>query len=359
MTDAALAAVRETIRAAAATRRPLAIRGGGTKTFLGRAVGGDVLEISPIHGVVDYAPTELVITARAGTPLADIEAEMRAEGQMLAFEPPRFAAGGTLGGAVAAGLSGPRRPYAGAVRDFVLGVRVIDGTGEDLGFGGRVMKNVAGFDVARLMTGSLGTLGVITEVSLKCLPLPRAEATRVLEMNAGDAIRRVNEWGGRPLPLSATCYVDGRLWIRLSGSEPAVEAATRSIGGDQTAAGSEPWTAIRDHTHPFFAGARERGAPLWRLSVQSTAAYADLDGGQLIEWGGALRWLAAGGGADAARLREWAAGHGGHATLFRGNDPGTGAFQPLDATALALHRRLKAAFDPHGILNRGRLYPDL
>jgi glycolate oxidase FAD binding subunit len=359
MTDAALAAIRETIRAAAAARRPLAIRGGGTKTFLGRAVDGDVLETSPIRGVVDYAPTELVITARAGTPLGDIEAEMRAEGQMLAFEPPRYAAGGTLGGAVAAGLSGPRRPYAGALRDFVLGVRVIDGTGEDLGFGGRVMKNVAGFDVARLLAGSLGTLGVITEVSLKCLPLPRVEATRVLEMDAGDAIRRVNEWGGQPLPLSATCHVDGRLWIRLSGSEPAVEAAARSIGGDRTAAGSEPWTAIRDHTHAFFAAARERAAPLWRLSIRSTAPHADLDGAQLIEWGGALRWLAAGGRADAARVREWAAGHGGHATLFRGNDPGIGAFQPLDATALALHRRLKAAFDPHGILNRGRLYPDL
>jgi glycolate oxidase FAD binding subunit len=359
MTDAALDEIRETVRAAAAARRPLAIRGGGTKVFYGGAAAGDALDTGTLTGVVDYAPTELVISARAGTPLAAVEAQMRAEGQMLAFEPPRFAPGGTLGGAVATGLSGPRRPWSGAVRDFVLGVRVIDGTGEDLRFGGRVMKNVAGFDVARLMTGSLGTLGVIAEVSLKCLPLPHAETTRVLDLNAADAIRRVNEWGGKPLPLSATCHADGRLWVRLSGAVPAVGAAGRTIGGAECAAGSEPWMAIRDHTHAFFAAARQHGAPLWRLSVKSTAPFVDLGGAQLIEWGGALRWLAADDRTEPARLREWAAAEGGHATLFRGGDRAAGAFQLPGPTVMTLHRRLKAAFDPHGILNRGRLYPDL
>jgi glycolate dehydrogenase FAD-binding subunit len=358
MVDAALAPIQDTIRAAASAQRPLVIRGGGTKAFYGGAATGDALETRALAGIVDYPPTELVITARAGTLLAEIEEAMQAQGQMLAFEPPRFAPGGTLGGAIAAGLSGPRRPYAGAVRDFVLGVRVIDGTGEDLRFGGRVMKNVAGFDVSRLMTGALGTLGVITEVSLKCLPLPQTEATRVLTASAADSISLVNGWAGKPLPLSATCHHDGRLWVRLSGATPAVEAAAKTIGGSECAAGSEPWVGVRDHTHPFFVQARDRAAPLWRLSVKSTTPFADLGGEQLIEWGGALRWLAAGEKTETTRVREWAAAHGGHATLFRSGDTRGGAFAPLDATALTLHRRLKAAFDPHGILNRGRLYPE-
>jgi glycolate oxidase FAD binding subunit len=358
MGDAALAAIQDAIRAAAAAQRPLVIRGGGTKAFYGGAASGDTLETRELTGIVDYPPTELVITARAGTMLGEVEEAMRAHGQMLAFEPPRFASGGTLGGAIAAGLSGPRRPYAGAVRDFVLGVRVIDGTGEDLRFGGRVMKNVAGFDVSRLMTGALGTLGVITEISLKCLPLPQAEATRVLNASAAESIALVNGWGGKPLPLSATCHHDGRLWVRLSGAAPAVEAAAKTIGGSECAAGSEPWAGIRDHTHPFFVQARDRAAPLWRLSVKSTAPFSDLGGAQLIEWGGALRWLAADKTTETPRVREWAAAQGGHATLFRGGNPNAGAFAPLNATALTLHRRLKAAFDPHGILNRGRLYPE-
>jgi glycolate oxidase FAD binding subunit len=358
MTDAALAAIQDAVRAAAAVQRPLAIRGGGTKEFYGGPAIGSVLDTRALAGIVDYAPTELVITARAGTPLAEIEAAMRAERQMLGFEPPRFGADGTLGGAIAAGLSGPRRPYAGAPRDFVLGVRVVDGTGEHLRFGGRVMKNVAGFDVTRLMTGALGTLGVVTEVSLKCVPLPHAESTRVLEVDAAASVDLVATWRGKPLPLSATCHCDGRLWVRLSGAVPAVDAAARVVGGDACADGDAPWHGVRDHTHPFFARARDAGAALWRLSVRSSAAYADLGGAQLIEWGGALRWVAVEGAAGAARLRAWAAGHGGHATRFRGGDPQEAPFQPLDPAMLVLHRRLKATFDPHGILNRGRLYPE-
>lgn len=356
MIDAILAGLQARIRAAAAAKSPLVVRGGGSKDFYGQDTAGDVLDTAPYAGIVDYDPTELVITARAGTRLADIEREMRARGQMLACEPPRFGGNATLGGLVAAGLSGPRRPYAGAVRDIVLGVRVLDGKGEDLAFGGRVMKNVAGFDLPRLMTGALGTLGVLTEVSLKCLPLPKAEATRVLECSADDAIRLMNQWGGKPLPVSATCHHAGRLAVRLSGAPPAVDAAAAKIGGTAMADCDAFWESLRDQTHPHFTAVHS-GAPLWRLSVKATAPHADLGGDQLIEWSGALRWLAAGERTDPARVRAWAAGSGGHATLFRAADKSGGAFHPLPEMVLALHRRLKAAFDPAGILNRGRLYP--
>ena len=356
--DPGLEALQARIRKAAEARTPLRIRGGGTKDFYGGQPLGDILETQVYAGIVDYDPTELVLVARAGTSLAAIESAMRARGQMLAFEPPHFGEGATLGGAVASGLSGPRRPYAGAVRDVVLGVRVLDGVGDDLAFGGRVMKNVAGFDVSRLMTGALGTLGVITEVSLKCLPLPKAEATLEFECSADEAIRMVNEWSSQPLPLSATCYHHGRMRVRLSGAVPAVASAAARLGGAQTAGTDGYWASLRDHTHPFFAGARASDVPLWRLSVKSTAPYTDLGGEQLVEWGGGLRWLAAGDRTDPQRVRSWATANGGHATLFRAADKSAGVFQPLTATLQSLHQRLKAAFDPHGILNRGRLYPE-
>ncbi len=359
MTDAILSRWQARIRAAAAARTPLAIRGGGTKAFLGESPQGEPFDTRDYAGIVEYEPTELVITARAGTPLAEIESTMAAAGQMLAFEPPRFGPGATLGGTIAAGLSGPRRPYAGAARDFVLGVRVVDGRGDDLTFGGRVMKNVAGFDVARLMTGAMGTLGVIGEVSLKCLPLPKAEATRAFQLSADEAIHRVNEWGGRPLPLSATAYANGVLHVRFSGAAPAVDSACAKLGGAAVADGAAFWSSVREQTHPHFAAAREAGASLWRLSVRSTAPYADLGGEQLIEWGGALRWLVGGDRADPARIRAWAKEQGGHATLFAGADRSPGVFHPLPAPVLALHERLKAGFDPHGILNPGRLYASL
>ena len=220
------------------------------------------------------------------------------------------------------------------------------------------MKNVAGFDVARLMTGALGTLGVLTEVSMKCLPLRKVEATHVLECSADDAIRRTNEWGGKPLPISATCHHAGRLAVRISGSAPALEAAAARIGGTPIADASAFWASVRDHTHDHFAAAVGRAAVLWRLSVKPTAPYRDLGGEQLIEWGGALRWLVAGARTDAAEVRAWTRGNGGHATLFRATDKAAGAFHPLPDAVHQLHRRLKATFDPSGILNRGRLYPD-
>ena len=354
--EAVLRGWQERIRAAAGSRRALCIRGGGTKDFYGEIARGDVLDTRDYTGIVDHEPTELVITARAGTPLADVERAMADAGQMLAFEPPHFGREATLGGAIATGLSGPRRPYAGAARDIVLGVRIVDGRGDDLAFGGRVMKNVAGFDVSRLMTGAMGTLGVIAEVSLKCLPLPRAEATRRFRLSADESIRRVNEWCGQALPLSATCFVQGELFVRWSGAAPAVEAAIGRLGGDAVDADAAFWSSVREQEHPFFAAAREARVPLWRLSVKSTTPYADLGGEQMVEWGGALRWLAVGARTDVGKVRAWAQAHGGHATLFRAIDKSPGVFHPLPPTMLAIHRRLKDEFDPHGVLNPGRMY---
>jgi glycolate oxidase FAD binding subunit len=353
--DSVIRQLSETVRGAAKQKRPLCMRGGGTKDFYGGPIHGFELNTSDLRGIVDYEPTELVITARAGTPLAEIEAALREEGQMLAFEPPHFGQSATLGGCVAAGLSGPRRPYAGAVRDFVLGVRMLDGKGDDLKFGGRVMKNVAGYDVSRLMAGSLGTLGVLVEVSLKVLPLPAAEATLLLKRSEVEALNLMNRWAARPLPITATAYRDGDLGVRLSGARVAVDAAAKKIGGTPV----EPdradrfWAGIREQTDSFFAGAE----PLWRLSVKSTTSPLALSGRQLIEWGGALRWLRS--TADATTIRDAAARAGGHATLFRGGDRTKGAFHPLPPVLMKLHRNLKQAFDPSGILNPGRLYPDL
>ncbi|MDP2708417.1 MAG: glycolate oxidase subunit GlcE, partial [Burkholderiales bacterium] len=320
--------------------------------FYGGPLRGEALGVGAYRGIVDYEPTELVITARAGTPLAEIEAVLRDKGQMLAFEPPHFGSSSTLGGCIAAGLSGPRRPYTGAARDFVLGVRMLDGAGNDLRFGGQVMKNVAGFDVSRLMAGSLGTLGVILEVSLKMLPLPAMETTLRRAQAAAEAVALVNEWAGRPLPVSATAWTDGNLMVRLSGAAAAVDAAAKKLGGERIAAEAAArfWQGIREHTDPFF----NSGPRLWRLSLKSTTPPLNLPGTQLIEWGGALRWLAT--DADAQTVRAAAALSGGHATLFRGGDKSTGVFQPLPPALQTIHRKLKRSFDPAGILNPGRLY---
>lgn len=343
----------DTIRAAADAKRPLQVRGGGSKDFYGNAPTGDLLDVSGYRGIVEYEPTELVITARAGTPLAEIETAMRDKGQMLGFEPPHFSGTATLGGSVAAGLSGPRRPYAGSVRDFVLGVRILDGRGTDLVFGGQVMKNVAGYDVSRLMTGSLGTLGVILEVSLKTLPLPATEMTLVREETQDDAIRLMNAWAGKPLPITGTCHVEKRLYVRLAGATTAVKAAASRIGGETIAGAAEFWRDVRDQRDLFFSG----DTPLWRLSISPTAPPVDLPGAQMIEWGGALRWLRA--DIDAMSVRKAARGGDGHATLFRNGDARTPAFHPLPAALLRLHKRVKQAMDPAGILNPGRMYKEL
>jgi len=266
----------------------------------------------------------------------------------LPFEPPHFGPEATLGGCVAAGLSGPRRSAAGALRDFVLGVKLVDGRGRALVFGGQVMKNVAGYDLARLAAGSLGTLGLIAEASLKVLPLPASEVSLELEMGEASALESMNRWAGQPLPISATAWHRGILRVRLSGSEPAVRAAVEKLGGTRLPDG-EFWRDVREHRHAFFGGSE----PLWRLAVPSDRPPLGLPGDTLIEWGGGLRWARCG---DA---RGIAAKAGGHATLFRSEGAREGVFAPLDAVALGMHRRLKAAFDPAGILNPGRMYPEL
>lgn len=348
-----------TIRAAAGSKRPLCLRGGGSKDFYGNRIVGqssNMFDTTAYAGIVDYEPTELVVTTRAGTRLAVLEAELRKQGQMLAFEPPHFSVAATLGGCVASGLSGPRRASAGAVRDFILGVRMLDGRGDDLRFGGQVMKNVAGYDVSRLLTGSMGTLGLLLEVSLKVLPLPPLELTLRMQMNQAEAIAKMNSWAGKALPVSATCFCDGELWLRLSGAEPAVRAAYAKLGGEKLTEdeGVAFWESVREQRHTFFQSEK----PLWRLSIKSSTPPLSLPGVQLIEWGGTLRWLA--GNADVVTMREAAQAAGGHATLFRsGSEPSVDVFHPLAPEMLAIHRRLKEKFDPAGIFNPGRMYREL
>ena len=353
--DAAVSAIAGTIREAAAAKRPLRLRGGGTKDFYGGEPSGEVLDTRPCAGIVNYEPSELVITARCGTPLAELESVLAGKGQMLAFEPPHFGAGATLGGCVAAGLSGPRRAAAGALRDFVLGARIVDGRGRLLAFGGQVMKNVAGYDISRLLAGSLGTLGLIVDVSLKVLPRPQAELTLAFEMPEQRAIETMNRWAGMPLPVSATAWNDGTLSVRLSGAQSALRAAAANLGGERVdpAQAERFWSGIREQTDSYFAA----DAPLWRLSLPSATPPLSLPAVPLIEWNGALRWLKT--GVDPAAVRAAAAQADGHATLFRGRDKSAGAFAPLAPVLARLHRELKAAFDPSGILNRGRLYAEI
>ena len=360
--DAALNRIVEQIVAARARGATLDIRGGSTKSFYGGPPQGEPLEVAPLAGISSYEPSELVVTARAGTLLNEIEAALAEKNQYLAFEPPRFGTGGTVGGMVAAGLAGPSRLAVGGVRDYVLGATLVNGRAEVLSFGGQVMKNVAGYDVSRLLAGSMGILGVIAEVSLKVLPLPQASLTLRLEMDAASAIRHLNEWGGQPLPLNASAWWDGMLVLRLSGAAAAVRAAQQRIGGEviDAATAASFWAGLRDHRDEFFVGAAraaEGGAALWRLSVPPPTAPLKLSGEQLLEWGGAQRWICT--SAPAASLREAAAAAGGHAVLFLARDKSAGSFAPLTPALERIHRELKRAFDPDGLFNPGRLMPGL
>jgi len=352
-------AFSQVIRAAAADGRPLRIKGGGTKDFYGQSLAGEVLDTRDYRGIVDYEPTELVITARCGTPLAEIEEALAAHKQMLAFEPPHFGAGATLGGTVASGLAGPRRAaqglYYGSVRDHMLGAKLMNSEGVVLAFGGTVMKNVAGYDVSRVIAASLGTLGLITEVSIKVLPRPVAKRSLRLALDEKMALAKLCEWGGLPLPISASAWSDGELCLRLEGAEAAVKSAAARLGGEavSSAEADTYWQGLREQTNDFFAG----DAPLWRLSLPATAAPVALTGVQLIEWGGAQRWFKT--SAPAGEVRAAAAQAGGHATLFRAGSAskeGVSVFTPLDPVQARIQRNLKQAFDPRGIFNPGRLY---
>ncbi|MDZ4754384.1 MAG: glycolate oxidase subunit GlcE [Phycisphaerae bacterium] len=356
--EAGLAQLREQVLAANADRRALRIRGSDTKAFYGDALGAEAetLDCRGSRGIVDYEPTELVITARCGTPLKELEQTLAAKHQYLPFEPPHFGPDATVGGTFAAGLSGPRRMSAGALRDYVLGAVLLTASGEVLRFGGQVMKNVAGYDVSRLLAGSLGVLGVIAEVSLKVLPLPVAERTLQFAFGEAEAISRCNQWGGEPLPISATRWCDGQLSVRLSGAAAGVDAAARRIGGEPLAA--EPaqamWRSVCEHSDPFFS----RGSVVWRLSLPAATPPLELAGEQLIEWGGALRWFIPSlDHASPQTLRDLVTRVGGSAILFRAGSRATvQRFHPLHPVLRQIHQRLKQAFDPNGIMNPGRMY---
>ncbi len=349
----AIAALQERIARARAQGEPLRIVGGDTKAFYGREAAGEAVSTSALKGIAEYEPSELVITAMAGTPLREIEAALAERGQMLAFEPPHFGAGATLGGTIACGFSGPRRPYAGSARDYVLGVRCLNGKGELLRFGGQVMKNVAGYDISRLMVGALGTMGVLVDVSLKVLPKPQAELTLAHEVTAAAAIEWMNRWAGQPLPLSAAAYDTGCLTVRLSGAPAALDAARAGIGGDVVADAGEYWSELREHRSSFF----DSGECLWRLSVPPTTPHLHFPGEWLLEWGGAQRWLKT--TAAPGEVRAAARVAGGHATMFRHGDRGQEVFAPLPPSLLHVHHGLKAQFDPMRILNPGRMYAGL
>jgi glycolate oxidase FAD binding subunit len=356
----------EQVRAATERGRPLRIRGGGSKAFYGNPVSAEAeLDCTVHRGVVAYEPTELAVTVRGGTRLSDVEALLARHGQQLPFEPPHFgdsdaASTATIGGAVAAGLSGPRRPYAASVRDAVLGVRLLNGRGQVLAFGGRVMKNVAGYDVSRLMAGSMGVLGVLLEVSLKVIPRAPGTLTLVREEPLPRALALLHRFARKALPISGTAWLDGRLYLRIDGGEEALAETHRLVEGLPHTGADAFWRELREQRLPIFAG----DAPLWRLSLPPATSADAMDrlgaGEPLVEWGGALRWLRT--ELPAARVREVATAAGGHATLFRpgsGAFPVEGVFTPLAAMPRMLHRNVKHAFDPTGVLNPGRLYPDL
>lgn len=341
------------VRSAFAEGTSLRIHGANSKTFYGRQTNARPFDVSGHAGIINYEPTELVITARAGTRLKDIESTLADSNQILPFEPPHFGDDATLGGAVASGLSGPARPYVGALRDFMLGVVCINGEGQRLSFGGQVMKNVAGYDVSRLMVGAMGTLGVMLEISLKVLPKPMCELTRAFSLDTATAVSTMAAWAAQPLPLSAACHDGEILRVRLSGSESGVNAACGKIGGDEVADGHAYWRALREHRLPYFNNEQ----PLWRLSVPANTPATSSDGQWMLDWGGAQRWCISDMPAD--MMRQQASSVGGHAILFRGGDRTSDVFHPLSPHLSTLHRRLKHAFDPKGILNPGRLYRDL
>ena len=360
--DPVLARLIDQVLLAGARKAPLDIRGGATKAFFGATSAGEVLSVGGLAGISSYEPTELVVTVRAGTPLSELEAALEEAGQCLPFEPPRFAPGGTVGGMVAAGLSGPARASVGSVRDHVLGITMLNGRGEVLTFGGQVAKNVAGYDVSRLMAGSWGILGILCEVSLKVMPRSRAEATLCFDFDEEHALERLRGWASQPLPMNASAWHEGTLHVRLAGAIAAVQSACGRLGGTVLAPDESFnwWASLRDQTERFFSldePVTGDGERLWRLSVPRSAARVDLPGAQLIEWHGAQRWWRT--AAAAAEVRGAAARAGGHATLVRGGGASEGVFTPLSDVLMRVHLELKRAFDPAGVFNPGRLYAGL
>jgi len=368
------------VRDAAARGACLRIRGGGSKDHLGDTRRGELIDTRSVSGIVAYEPSELVIRAHAGTPLADIEAALAERGQYLAFEPPRLGAGpagpegpkgspATLGGVVASGLSGPGRVSRGAVRDHVLGCTLMNGRAEVMRFGGAVMKNVAGFDLSRLMAGSMGTLGLLLEVTLKVMPQPVVSATMRFEMPQAEALAQVNQWAAQPLPLDASAWWDGLLVLRLRGARAAVASAVQRLYRERRGELLAPpvadafWLGMRDQSDEFFQRARQavaqaggQGVALWRLSVPPTTAPLEVHGEQLIEWFGGQRWVCT--PAPAAAVHALAARVGGHAQAVCAAQPMPCVDEAaLSPVLLRLHQQVQRAFDPQGVFATGRLLP--
>lgn len=339
--------LQQQVLEALVSKTPLAIQGANSKALLGRPVTGQLLDTRQHSGIVNYDPTELVVTVRSGTPLVELLEALDQQGQMLPCEPPTFGGAATVGGMVAAGLSGPRRPWSGSVRDFVLGTKVITGHGKLMRFGGEVMKNVAGYDLSRLMAGSHGMLGVLTEVSMKVLPKPVCTHHLSLDLPVEKALLKLAEWGQQPIPITAACHIDGQLRLRLEGGIGSVRSAADRIGGEEL----DPafWTQLNEQQLPFFQDPR----PLWRLSLPAVTPEIDLSGDALLDWGGSQRWLKS--DASGMDIQALAAQHGGHATCYTAGITDT-PFQPLAPLLEHYHRRLKAQLDPQGIFNPGRSY---
>lgn len=350
-------ALQQQVQNALQCETPLTICGGGSKSFLGNEnqASAQAIDVTSHCGIVEYDPRELVLIARSGTPLSQIEAVLAEAGQMLAFEPPHFAKGATLGGTVACGLSGPRRPYSGSARDFVLGCKLLNGQGDILNFGGQVMKNVAGYDVSRLMVGAFGTLGILLDISLKVLPRSPSSVTLARNCSAVEAIKSMSALLSQSYPVDAACYNDELLYIRLSGSTQAVKEALTKISGEEISEAEAFWQALREHELPFFKN--QNNIPLYRVMVKPATSPLPIKGSWLLDWGGAQRWLRS--DEDVAEIRRQVELVGGHVTVFRGETKGSEKFQLLPASSLLIHQRLKLSFDPKNIFNRGRLYSAL
>lgn len=333
---------------AVGNQTPLHIIGGNSKTFYGAPVSAsELLNVSGHCGIVSYEPTEQVIRVRAGTPLVELNNALKQQGQMLAFEPPLFSDSATIGGTIACGFSGPRRPFAGSARDSVLGCSIINGLGERMQFGGQVMKNVAGFDVSRLMTGAMGQLGVLLDISLRVLPIPEAETTLCQQCGSNQqALEKMIAWQGQPWPLSALAYDGQLIWMRLSGAEAAIHAAAKQLGGEYDPEGGLFWHKLRDHKLDFF----QKPENLWRISTAPTATVPDIEGDWMLDWGGAQRWLKS--PCPSALIHGHVGSKHGHAVCFRGNDKND--WLRLEPGLYALHKKIRLAFDPYRLFNPDR-----
>ena len=354
MTELSIETLEETVNQARKAGRPMAIEGGGTRRFYGREIVGEPLSLANYSGIVEYYPTELVITSRAGTAMSELSRILAENGQILGFEPPVFGAGSTLGGTIAMGMAGPGRPYRGSVQDFVLGMHILTGTGKVMHFGGQVIKNVAGFDISRLMVGALGCLGIILDISIKVIPQPQCEKTLSFEYSDGnEAVAAFNSLAGKPFPVTAAAWFDGIARVRLTGSSAGINSAVRKIGGAVDEEGAEFWRSIRNHTHRFFRG----NAILRRVNIKPSAPLYPGNNSVLIDWGGALRWYR--GEKNNEVLNEFIYSQGGYIEDFRSGDRSKEMFPVPDSAMMKIHRSLKQAFDPDRILNPGRMYVEL